>query len=101
MAKLVKGNGFYIKINEFNITFIKIFKNKNVGFVVETLSFNARLITLNDCCVEYVDVVHKNFPLSGGIKISRKIKRKLWYKLIRDYNTYNIIYDNLTKDGNW
>ena len=101
MAKLVRGGGFYIKINKIDITFIKISKNKNVGFVVETLLFSAQLIILNDYCVEYNDIFHEKFSLAGGIKISRKIKRKIWYKLIRDFNTYNIIYDNLTKDGNW
>ena len=101
MAKLVRKGGFYIKINKIDITFIRIFKNKNAGFVVETLSFSAQSIILNDYCVEYVDIVHENSPLAGGIKISRKIKRKIWYKLIRDFNIYNIIYDNLTKDGNW
>lgn len=101
MARLVRKRGFYIKKHKYDIIFIKIFKNEKTGFKVNTLSFKIinEYSSPSKRYVEFNIIKYKRFPLAGGIKISKKIKRKLWYKLLREYNTYSNIYDNLFKDG--
>ena len=101
MARLVRKRGFYIKKYKYDITFIKIFKNEKTGFKVNTLSFKIinEYSSFSKCYMEFNIIKYKRFPLAGGIKISKKIKRKLWYKLLREYDTYSNIYNNLFEDG--